>query len=190
MPWIHNTLPTHATGPIAVLYERMRLLSPTGRISNFWQIYGSDPHGLETLYELYMAIWADPAPLTAAQADLVALVVSATNGCGYCVSHRGPKLVQSLMDESLARSVAMDYRAANLPARERVMLDYAVALTCEPAERTQEDIERLREYGFDDPAIHKITVIAAFYNMVARIANPLGVELEPGVEEWEFGAQK
>ena len=190
MPWILNEPPARATGPIAILYERIRLLSPTGRISNFWQVYGSDTRALEKLYELYQAIMDDPAPLTPSQADLVAMVVSATNGCGYCVAHRGPKLVKSLVDESLARAVAMDYRAANLPARDRVMLDYAVALTCEPSERTQEDIERLREYGFDDAQILKITEIAAFYGLVNRIANALGIELEPGVEEWEFGAQK
>ena len=31
--------------------------------------------------------------------------------------------------------MAQDYREADLPARDRVLLDYAVALTCEPAER-------------------------------------------------------
>ena len=34
-----------------------------------------------------------------------------------------------------------------------VLLDYAVALTCEPEERTAADIERLREYGFGDAEI-------------------------------------
>jgi len=81
--------------------------------------------------------------------------VSATNGCGYCVAHHGPRLVAALGDESLARAVARDYREANLPARDRVLLDAAVALTCEPSERTKADVERVREYGFDDAAILK-----------------------------------
>jgi len=124
------------------------------------------------------------------QAELVALVVSATNGCGYCVAHHGPRLAKALGDDALARAVARDYREANLAARDRVLLDYAVALTCEPAERTEDDVERLREYGFDDLAILKATEIAALFNLVNRLIGGLGVKLEDGVAEWEFGAPR
>jgi uncharacterized peroxidase-related enzyme len=86
--------------------------------------------------------------------------------------------------------VARDYREANLAARDRVLLDAAVALTCEPCERKLEDVERLREYGFDDRGILRMTTIAAYYNLVNRIACGLGIPLEEGVAPWEFGAQR
>jgi uncharacterized peroxidase-related enzyme len=136
------------------------------------------------------AVLDHPEPLTAAQVELIAVVVSATNGCAYAVAHHGPKLAKALDDEALARAVALDYRAANLTARDRVLLDYAVALTCEPAERTGADIERVREYGFDDAAILKATEVTALFNQLNRIISGLGVALEPGIEAWEFGAQK
>jgi uncharacterized peroxidase-related enzyme len=106
------------------------------------------------------------------------------------VSHHGPRLARALGSEPLARAVARDYREADLAARDRVLCDAAVALTCEPAERKAEDIERLREYGFDDDAILRATAIAAFYNMVNRMVSTLGVMPEPGLEAWEFGAQR
>ena len=161
-----------------------------GRSRTLWQTCGLDPVGLEALFAYYRALMDDPAPLTQAQAELIALVVSATNGCGYCVAHHGPRLAKALGDEALARAVARDYREANFAARDRVLLDAAVALTCEPSERKQEDIERLREYGFDDRAILKATEIAAYFNLVNRLVSSLGVEPEPGLEIWEFGAQK
>src|SRR5262249_29376106 len=123
-------------------------------------------------------------------AEMIALVVSATNGCDYCVAHHGPRLSRALGDESLAHAVARDYREANLVARDRILLDHAVALTCEPAERKREDLDRLRAYGFDDAAIWKATEIAAFYGQVNRLASTLGVEIEADLEPWEFGAQK
>ncbi len=94
------------------------------------------------------------------------------------------------MGDDLAHAVALDYRTANLPARDRVLLDLAVAITCEPAERTAEDIERVREYGFDDVAIVRAVEIAAYYNSVNRVVLALGVPLERGREPWEFGSQK
>jgi uncharacterized peroxidase-related enzyme len=188
--WTAPIAPEAARGDLAKVYERIRAASSRGAVSLLWQSAGHDPRGLDALHALYRTLMDDPAPLTRAQAELIAVVVSATNGCSYCVAHHGPKLAAALGDPALAHAVARDYREANLPARDRVLLDCAVALTCEPAERKLEDIERLREYGFDDAAIVKATEIAAYYNLSNRIACALGVPLEPGLEPWEFGSQR
>jgi uncharacterized peroxidase-related enzyme len=181
---------TAASDPLKAIYQRIRERSSAGRVNHVWQVQGADPATLAESFDLYRALMDDPAPLTRAQAELIALVVSATNGCGYCVAHAGPRVAAALGDEALARAVARDYREANLVARDRVLLDAAVALTCEPCERKLEDVERLREYGFDDRGILRMTTIAAYYNLVNRIACGLGVPLEEGVAPWEFGAQR
>jgi uncharacterized peroxidase-related enzyme len=188
--WTASLPQDAATGVLAATYQRIAAASSRDRVSNLWLALGHDAAALDATFALYQALVKHPAPLTAAQAHLVALVVSATNGCGYCVAHHGPRLAAALADEALARAVAMDYRDANLAARDRVLLDYCVALTCEPSERTQADVERMREYGFDDAAIVRATALAGFYNQINRVVGTLGVELEPGVPVWEFGAQK
>ncbi|HEY3215272.1 MAG TPA: peroxidase-related enzyme [Candidatus Eisenbacteria bacterium] len=190
MSWIRSIESPPAPGLLAGLFARIEAGSPRGRVANVWRVHGLDPPGLEATYIYYRALMESPAPLTAAQAELIALVVSATNGCGYCVAHHGPRLARALGDEALARAVARDYRAADLAARDRVLLDYAVALTCEPSERKLEDVERVREYGFDDAALLKATEIAAYYNLINRVTSALGVELEPDLEPWEFGSQR
>jgi uncharacterized peroxidase-related enzyme len=188
--WTRIDPPDSAAEPLRSVYARIKSHASRGRVSQVWQSLALDPKGLESLFAVRVALLDDPAPLTAAQAELIALVVSATNGCAYCVAHHGPHLAKALDDERLARAVAMDYREANLPARDRVLLDYAVALTCEPAERKREDIERVREYGFEDASIVKATEIAAWFNLVNRVVCALGVSLEPGIEAWEFGEQR
>ena len=42
----------------------------------------------------------------------------------------------------------------------------------------EEDVERLREAGFDDRAILDACQVTAYYNYVNRLADGLGVELE------------
>ena len=190
MSWIPLVSPDDAREPLRAIYERIREHSSRGRVANVWQAMGRDPVALAAAFDHYRALMDNPEPLTKAQAELVALVVSATNGCGYCVAHHGPRLARALGDETLARAVARDYREADLAARDRVLLDAAVALTCEPAERKQEDVDRVREYGFDDDAILRATEIAAFYSLINRVVCGLGVTLEPDVPAWEFGAQK
>jgi len=159
--WTASTPQDAASGALAAAYQRIAAASSRGRVSNVWLAMAHDVAALEATFAAYQALVKQPAPLSAAQAHLVALVVSATNGCGYCVAHHGPRLAAALGDEALARAVAMDYREANLAARDRVLLDYCVALTCEPSERTRADVERIREYGFDDAAIVRATALAA-----------------------------
>ena len=62
------------------------------------------------------------------------------------------------------------------------MLDYAVKLTMTPSKITRDDVERLREQGFDDVAIHDIAQITALFNYFDRLADGLGIDPEP---EWD-----
>jgi len=189
MSWTKPVAPDGGDPGVTQTIESIRARSSRGDVSHVWQTLAADPDALAGAFGHYAALLAEPAPLSPAQVQMLALVVSATNGCGYCVSHAGPRLAAIVGDE-LARAVARDYREANLTARDRVLLDAAVALTCEPAERKAEDVERLREYGFEDQAIVKATAIAAYYNFMNRCVSALGVELEAGRTAWEFGAQR
>jgi uncharacterized peroxidase-related enzyme len=58
---------------------------------------------------------------------------------------------------------------------ERAMLDYAVQITKDATRVTREDIERLREHGFNDRAILQIALIASWFNYINRVADALGV---------------
>ena len=67
---------------------------------------------------------------------------------------------------------------AELAPADRAMLDYASKLTRVPSEMTSADVQRLRQAGFDDRAIHDICAITAYFAFVNRMADGLGVELE------------
>ncbi len=189
MSWTRTITPQTADGPVRGVFEHISSFHPDRRVGHLWQACAPDPAALDALFRLVRTVMDDPAPLSRAQAEAIAVAVSAVNGCGYCVAHHGRRLAAALGDEPLARAVARDYREADLPAWDRVLLDHAVALTCDPAERTEDDVERLREYGFDDLAILKATEITALFNLVNRMVSGLGVQLEDGVEAWEFGSQ-
>ncbi len=63
------------------------------------------------------------------------------------------------------------------------MLEYAVKLTLRPWEMVEEDVIALRETGFNDAAILDINQVTSYYAYVNRLADGLGVELEPYWEE-------
>jgi alkylhydroperoxidase family enzyme len=59
-----------------------------------------------------------------------------------------------------------------------MMLDYVVKLTRNATQIGCADHERLRAAGFDDVAILQITLIAAWFNYINRVADALGVGRE------------
>jgi len=82
------------------------------------------------------------------------------------------------LDTALVASLEADYTKAPLSERERAMLDYVVQLTKDATRIGPQDHGRLRAVGFDDRAILQITLIAAWFNYINRVADALGVGRE------------
>lgn len=55
------------------------------------------------------------------------------------------------------------------------MLDFTAKLTEQPARMSPDDLVKLREAGFEDVGILQITLIAAWFNYINRVADALGV---------------
>jgi uncharacterized peroxidase-related enzyme len=68
-----------------------------------------------------------------------------------------------------------DYTKAPLSDAERAMLDYVAQLTRDATRIGPEHHARLRDVGFDDRAILQMTLIAAWFNYINRVADALGV---------------
>ena len=84
-------------------------------------------------------------------------------------------LRRASLDDELAAALRRDYTQADLSEQDRAMLDFAVRLTTAAYRTTPEDLDRLRAVGFDDVGILQITLIAAWFNYINRVADALGV---------------
>jgi len=79
------------------------------------------------------------------------------------------------LDEKMVAALRSDYRTAPISDQDRVMLDYVVKLTKDATQCTPQDHAALRAVGFDDKGILQITLIAAWFNYINRVADALGV---------------
>jgi uncharacterized peroxidase-related enzyme len=82
------------------------------------------------------------------------------------------------LDKALVEALQNDYSKAPISEQDRVMLDYVVKLTKDATKVWKDDIECLRQAGFDDRAILQITLIASWFNYINRVADALGVGRE------------
>ena len=77
------------------------------------------------------------------------------------------------------QTVQSDYRKADLTARERAILDYAVKLTKHPTEAGRNDLESLRQLGLSDVELVDAVHCIGYFNFINRVLDGLGVDPEP-----------
>ena len=98
------------------------------------------------------------------------------------MSHGG-FLRQHSEDAELASHVMHDYTQADLDAKTRGMLDFAVKLTSEPWAMKKADVKTLQDLGLSDEEVLSVVLITCNFNFMSRLANGLGVELGEGRQE-------
>src|SRR6476659_9139736 len=108
--------------------------------------------------------------LSKLEREMIAVAVSAANHCHYCLTSHGAAVRQRAKDPEMGELMVQNYRAADLPPRQKAMLDFAVRLTEAPDKIEEADREGLRKAGFSDRDIWDIAAVAAFYNMSNRMA--------------------
>jgi uncharacterized peroxidase-related enzyme len=133
------------------------------------------PEALHHAFATFGALMAPDLPLTRRQHEMIATVVSVTNRCFYCSTCHLEFLRRVTLDDGLVESLRRDFRIAPIDERDRLMLEYAAQITRDATRITPRDQERLRAAGFDDRGILQITLIAAWFNYINRVADALGV---------------
>lgn len=81
MAWIEMIPEDAAEGRLAELYERYR--EPHGGVDNVLKIHSLDPRSMEVHYELYKHLMTSTRELRKVKREMIAVVVSAINGCHY-----------------------------------------------------------------------------------------------------------
>lgn len=165
-----------ASGPLFDTYDELQ--RTRGRVSNVMRIQSLHPKGMRKHLELYMETMYSKGPLGRLERELMAVVVSATNGCGYCTVHHGDALKKYAKDDAWVEAVVTDPAGATMEPKHRALADYAVGLTQQPGAGRKEAVEALRKAGFEDEQILIATETVAYFNFVNRMVHGLGVELE------------
>lgn len=151
-----------------------------GLVPNVLLSYASRPEKLKTFVSSYNELMLGDSGLTKLEREMIAVVVSSTNHCYYCVVAHGQAVREISGDPELGEMLAINYRVADLEARQRAMLDFAYKMTVSPSLIDDADRENLRNIGFSDEEIFDIADTAGFYNMSNRVAT--AVDMMPNPE--------
>lgn len=85
-------------------------------------------------------------------------------------------------DDELAAQVQNDWRASKLDAKHKALCAWAEKLTLSPAQCNRADVDALRQAGWSNEEIVSAAQIIGFFNHLNRLADGLGIDLEPEME--------
>ncbi len=151
-----------------------------GLLPNVLRAYAFRPAKLKTFVSFYNELMLGDSGLTKLEREMIAVVVSSTNHCFYCIAAHGQAVRELSNDPELGEMLAANYRVANLTPRHRAMLDFAYKLTIRPAEVDAVDRAALKKAGFKPADIFDIADTVGFYNMSNRVA--IALDMMPNRE--------
>src|SRR5579864_5945125 len=167
-------LPADLRGLFAKARERL------GFVPNVFRVYAFRPERLSAWFAHFRQLHEPTENLSAADREMIAVVVSAANGCLYCLVAHGAALRQELGDPVLGERIAFDWRRAGLDRRRSAICAYADKLTRDPRAVDAADLATLLDTGLTREEAWDVIEIAAMYNFTNRLA--MATNMLPNVE--------
>ncbi|WAL81893.1 peroxidase-related enzyme [Pandoraea sp. XJJ-1] len=156
-----------------------------GFIPNVFLTLAHRPAEFRAFFAYHDALMAKEGNLSKGEREMIVVTTSAVNQCLYCVVAHGALVRIYEKQPLLADQVAVNYLKADLSARQRAILDYAMKVCERSHEVDDDDYAALRQHGLDDEDIWDIAAITAFFGMSNRIAN--AISMRPNDEFFLMG---
>jgi alkylhydroperoxidase family enzyme len=80
-------------------------------------------------------------------------------------------------------ALAQNWRDLPLSEADRAMLAYVELLALTPSKATAQHVTALHQAGFGDEEILEIVMVTGYYSLRCRMADGLGVELDPRAKQ-------
>jgi uncharacterized peroxidase-related enzyme len=159
-----SALPSDLRGLFSKSRERL------GFVPNVFRVYSFRPQRLSAWFNHFRQLHQPTDQLSAADRELIAVVVSAANRCLYCLVAHGAALRQELGDPVLGERISYDWRRAGLDGRRTAICAYAEKLTSHPHAMTRADLQTLLDAGLGLEEAWDVAELAAMYNFTNRMA--------------------
>jgi len=181
----HEQLPEDVRQRIEAVSEK------SGFTPNVFRVLSHRPDEFRAFFDHHDALMGKPVRpgggLTLGEREMIVVVTSAINRCLYCVVAHGALARIRERNPRLADQLATDYTRADITSRQLAMLDFACLVAEQAADVNEDDLDELRDHGFDDEDIWDIGAITAFFAMSNRLAGL--TDMMPNEEFYALGRE-
>ena len=178
-------VPDLATLPEDMRARILAVQEKAGFVPNVFLALAHRPDEFRAFFAYHDALMEKPGGLSKAEREMIVVATSAANDCLYCVVAHGAILRIRAKDPLVADQVAVNHRKADITARQKAMLDFAMKVCLDSRSVSDADYAALREHGFSDEDAWDIAGITALFGLSNRMANMMS--LRPNDEFYLLG---
>jgi uncharacterized peroxidase-related enzyme len=160
-----DSLPEDIRGLILSVQEK------SGFVPNVFLKLARRPDEFRAFFAYHDALMLRENNLSKAEKEMIVVATSGANHCLYCVVAHGAILRIYAKNPRVADQVALNYRKAEISARQSAMLDFAMKVATDSANLAEQDYAALFAHGFNQEDAWDIGAIAAFFALSNRMAN-------------------
>ena len=165
-----------ATGAVAEAYADYRTRFGREHVPGILKCFATHPPLLEQMLALASTLLFTESHLSRKVKEMIATYISALNACPYCLdSHASALRIQGGSDELLQALYNANLEFPPLSLKERRMLDFVRKVTIESHKISPEDIDLMKNVGWDQQEIAEAVHIAALFACFNRVANAFGL---------------
>ncbi|NOL49734.1 peroxidase-related enzyme [Pelistega europaea] len=154
--------------------EVLEASHPQAKTSDYYLLLVHEPEILEQRSSTYNAIMYAPGGLARADRELGALAVSRINGCVYCASVHAQRFEQLSKRPQVVEQVFDNLTTAGENARDKAVIELAIALTQHPENFGPEHIRTLKNLGLDEKEILDLIHAVSIFGWANRLMLNLG----------------
>jgi len=151
----------------------LKVQEKAGFIPNVFLTLAHRPDEFRAFFAYHDALMLRDSGLTKAEREMIVVATSGANHCLYCVVAHGAILRIYAKSPTVSDQVAIDHRKADITARQKAMLDFAVKLARTPEAIVEADRDLLVNAGFSAEDIWDIGAVTAFFALSNRMAHLL-----------------
>jgi uncharacterized peroxidase-related enzyme len=155
------------------------LSHPKARSSDFYLLLVHQPQVLSERSQAFNAIMYAPGGLSRAEREIASTAVSRANGCVYCASVHAQRYEQLARRNEVMAQLFVDPDTAGTNARERALIQAALALTRTPGALGTAPLQALRAAGLSDLEILDALHASALFAWANRLMLNLGEAVVP-----------
>src|SRR5881398_1218236 len=127
-------VPDPSEWPDDIRARILEVQQKAGFVPNVFLTLAHRPDEFRAFFAYHDALMLKEGGLTKAEREMIVVATSGANDCLYCVVAHGAILRVYAKNPLIADQVATNYRKADVTARQRAMLDFALKVALSSAE--------------------------------------------------------
>jgi uncharacterized peroxidase-related enzyme len=149
----------------------LQVQEKSGFVPNVFLKLARRPDEFRAFFAYHDALMLREGGLTKGEREMIVVATSGVNSCLYCVVAHGAILRIYEKNPLVADQVAVNYRKADISARKRAILDFAMKVATASSTLEDADFAALHAHGLTDEDAWDVGAIAAFFALSNRMAN-------------------